>query len=493
MDQHFDVAIVGYGPVGAALANLLDRFGLRVVVLEQSVSPYSLPRATHLDGEAMRILQSAGVGDAIKPDLGVYSRMRFEDASGAMLLDWPRPTTPGLHGWRDSNRFHQPHLEKALRVRVETLPLLDVRLGWRVAEIRQDAHKVDLSVVAPGETVTRSIEADFVVGCDGARSTVRDAIGSQLISLAQPEQWLVADFVLKPSAPSLPEGTVQYCDPARPFTYIEAVGQRRRWEVKLMPGDDGANFASPENVWRLLQRWIAPSDAEIERAVVYTFRSAVAARWREGRILIAGDAAHQTPPFLGQGLCAGLRDVANLSWKLAWVLDERANLSLLDTYQSELAPHVTAFINEANRIGEIIQETDPIKAQARDAKLRAQPQILAAVRPRLGPGLQGDSEAPAGALAPQPRLRDGRLMDDVAGGEFALLAKDDIVEAATSATRDALARARVRIFTDEALGWLDEIGAQAALIRPDHYVLGVAHRPDELDAITRKLPLRLRA
>lgn len=488
MTETYDVAIIGYGPVGATLANLLERQGRRVVVIDQFAEPYPLPRATHIDGEALRILQTAGVAETLSPELGIYSRMRFEDADGKILIDWPRSVEPGIHGWRDSNRFHQPDLEAALRDRAAGAALIDLRLGWTVTGIVQDDDGVVVSTVAPGGAIEQ-VSARFVVGCDGARSTVRAAIGGDTQILAASEQWLVADLILGPDAPDLPQGTVQYCDPVRPFTYIEAVGRRRRWEVMLLPGDDPAEFAKPDQVFALLRRWLGPEDATLERAVVYTFNSVIASRWRNDRLLIAGDAAHQTPPFLGQGLCAGLRDAANLSWKLAWVLDGRATPALLDTYQAELASHVTQYIAEANRIGAIIQERDPERARARDAVLLATPQVLVPIRPRLGGGEYAAADTLAGTLAPQPLLSDGRLLDDAAPLRFVVLARAEIVDRVAPTTRALWARADVAVLPDEALAHLDAIGAAAFMIRPDHYIFGIAHSAAELDALTRSLPL----
>lgn len=488
MPQIYDVAIIGCGPVGATLANLLETHGLQVLVLDQFVERYPLPRATHIDGEAVRVLQSADVMDEMADKLGIYSRMRFEDAEGKLLIDWPRSTAPGSHGWRDSNRFHQPDLEAALRKRAANRPAIDLRLGWCVDSITQDDESVTLETTGPQNQPT-TFKARFVVGCDGARSKTREVLGSDLQTLAPSEQWLVADLVLHPDAPNLPEGTVQYCDPERPVTYIEAVERRRRWEVMLLPGDDPETFAEPAHVYSLLDRWLKPEDADVERSVVYMFNSRLATRWRNGRVLIAGDAAHQTPPFLGQGLCAGLRDAANLSWKLAWVLDGRAKPSLLDTYQTELAPHVSQYIAEANRIGAIIQETDPERARARDANLLAQPQILAPLRPRLGGAVSPTGDELAGTLSPQPRLTDGRLLDDVVGPRFAILARSRVISEVGPETRSRWAKADARLIEDEALDYLDSIRAEAVVIRPDHYVFGMARSATELEALIAALPL----
>lgn len=489
MTEIYDVAVIGLGPVGAALCNLLAQSGLRVAAFDASDAPYSLPRATHLDGEALRILQNAGVGEALAPTLGVYTRMRFVNAQGELLLDWPRSVEEGWQGWRDSNRCHQPALETVLRENAARHANLDLHLGHWVEQLSQDQDEVTMQV-RRGAQQTQTFRARYVVGCDGARSTVRTAMWAELHALGKPEQWLVTDLILNRGAPALPEGTIQYCDPTRPITYIEAVGARRRWEVMLIPGDDPARFAEPSNVWSLLSPWISPDAAEIERAVVYTFRSVVAQRWRHGRMLLAGDAAHQTPPFLGQGLCAGLRDAANLAWKLSWVVKGFADERLLDTYQSEMEPHVTAYILEANRIGAIIQERDPELARQRDETLRNRPQVLKSVRPSLGPGLARGDGGPAATLSAQPRLTDGRRLDDVAPYGFILLCERGFSAKAPSRVRDLWRQANLTVVEGEGGDWLESLGAKAAIIRPDRYVLGVADDPVQLEAITSQIPLQ---
>lgn len=488
MADPYDVAVVGLGPIGGALSNLLAASGLRVAVFEAFAAPYGLPRATHLDGEALRILQNAGVAEALEPTLGIYTRMRFVNADGDLLLDWPRSVEEGAQGWRDSNRFHQPALETVLRQAAEQRPNLDLFLGHRVETISQGEDGVTL-VTSPEGGPTTTFQARYLVGCDGARSTVRSATGAELRSLGPAEQWLVVDLILNETAPPLPEGTIQYCDPARPITYIEAVGARRRWEIMLMPGDDADSFAAPENVWPRLAPWVSPQDAEIERSVVYTFRSAISEHWRDGRILIAGDAAHQTPPFLGQGLCAGLRDAANLAWKLTWVCRGLSDEGLLDTYQSEMEPHVTAYIAEANRIGAIIQERDPELARQRDEALRTRPQVLKSVRPNLGPGLTSGG---AGPLSVQPWLRDGRRLDAAAPYGFILISETGFAAQASPSTLETWRKAGLTVLEGECADWLDSLEAKAVIIRPDRYILGVARDQAQLDAVTALIPLQMK-
>jgi 3-(3-hydroxy-phenyl)propionate hydroxylase len=280
--------------------------------------------------------------------------------------------------------------------------------------------------------------------------------------------------------------SIQFCDPARPSTYVRCVGMRRRWELMLMPGEDPATMTQPETMWRLLSRWVTPDEAILERPACYTFHSVVARGWRRGRLLIAGDAAHQTPPFLGQGMCAGIRDAANLAWKLADVVQGRAPESLLDTYESERSPHVREFIEAAVRLGGVIQTTDPEVARRRDEQMRASPMRFTTPAPRLGPGAH-DGDEPAGRVGEQPTLADGRRLDDAVGYRHALLVDASLADAAhaLAAGRDL---AVVVADSETARGWLGRLNAHAVLLRPDRYVGGVARDEAGLPALVRRCP-----
>ena len=484
-----DVAIIGNGPVGAALANLLGVAGLSVAIVERFVDSYGLPRATHLDGEAMRAVQSMGLAGELAPKLGLHPRMQFVNGDGRLLLDWARPTEVGPSGWRESNRFHQPDFEQILRRGLDRFPGHTVLPGCEFNGVREEGERVVASYTRTADGSPGEVHAHFLVGCDGANSRVRESLGSSLEMLAEPAQWLVVDVLLTEPVPALPAGTVQICNPVRPITTIECVGGRYRWEIKLMPGDDAATFAEPNHVWQILKPWISPRQATIERAVLYTFRSAVARSWRRGRTLIAGDAAHQTPPFLGQGLCAGVRDAANLAWKLAWVVKGLAPPSLLDSYPQEQSPHVHAFIREAVRIGEIIQITDREVAARRDQELVARPQMLRSIRPSLGAGLHAGWPAPAGTYSQQPVLSDGRRMDDVAGLRFVVLGSREILDAVSTATRETWRRADARVLPGEGAAYLAELGCKCVIVRPDRYLLAAASSAAELDAASALIPL----
>lgn len=491
----YDVAIIGYGPAGALLANLLGQAGLSVLALEKDADIYPLPRAIHFDGEVMRVFQDAGLRPAVeaisRPGL---NGMHFVNAAGETLMIRAGTTLHGPHGCANNYYFHQPELEQVLRAGAARHPNVQLRLRHEVTQIDDEGDQVRLAVtdLARGEAL--DVRARYVVGCDGARSLVRKVLGSPVLDLGLHQPWLVFDVLLKDGAPPLPDHTVQHCDPARPMTYCNVTGNRRRWEIMLMPGDDPATLVQPETLWRLVDRWVKPEHAEVERAVIYTFHSLIAQGWRKGRLLLAGDAAHQTPPFLGQGMCAAVRDVANLAWKLVAVLRGRAGDTLLDSYEAERSPHVHAFIDLAVRLGDIIQATDPLKAQERDARFKAgPPEIFEFPAPRLGPGVWQGEAPPVGQIFPQPRLADGRLLDEALGARFAVIGRAEPLAGVPEAARQRWSAAGAVALAADAepalRDWLDSQGVAAIMLRPDRYILGMAASPGELETLTACLPV----
>jgi 3-(3-hydroxy-phenyl)propionate hydroxylase len=468
-DKIYDVAIVGYGPVGATLANLLGQEGLSVQVLEREAAAHHQPRAGHMDGEVVRVFQSIGLADAILEHAYVNPGMQFQNAAGEVILDWPRPQEPGPEGWHPSYRFHQPWLESCLRAGVARLPQVEVQLRQEVVSVRDDGRCAEIEATSLDDGRTRRFRARYAVGCDGARSLVRRSMGVKLEDLKSHQQWLILDLKFTGKEDTLPVKTIQYCDPERPVTMAKMVGNRRRWEIMLMEGETPEAITRPENYWRLLERWVSPDDVFVERAVVYTFHSVVADAWRLGPLILAGDSCHQTPPFMGQGMCAGIRDAANLSWKLAAVIRGAAPDTLLDTYVTERAPHVRTFIETAIRLGSLVHVTDPEEARQRDARLREAPGVMTTPAPPLGPGLSvGDTPA-AGTRSRQIKLSDGRLSDELVGRRFGLFVRDGLapnpsadLAVLTCANEPAIA------------AWLDELGTNAVLVRPDRYILGVA-------------------
>ena len=357
----FDVVVVGLGPVGAALTALLGGRGLRVLALEKEAAPYGLPRAAHLDGHALRALRAAGV-EAEGRGLDGFDLV---DRQGRLLLRG-RPKERPPDGFPAGLLVHQPTVEAALRARLEALPPVEVRLGWAVERVEEAPDRVRLEGLDAGRPA--HVEAAWCVGCDGARSLVREAVGARLGGSGFEQDWLVVDVLLRRPV-ALPDRLLQIADPARPTTYVPFADPRRRWEFKLARGETAADALRPERVRERLARHVGLEAVTVERAAVYTFHDLVADRWRRGRLVLAGDAAHQTPPFLGQGLGAGLRDV----WAVAPLLEAVVRggpSSGLDAYERERRPHVEAQIRQAVRLGRLVTLPEPW-ASMRDRALRA--------------------------------------------------------------------------------------------------------------------------
>lgn len=364
-------------------------------------------------------------------------------------------------GWHPSWRFHQPELEEILEARLADWPSVRVRTGARIEAVGQDEDSAILDI----DTGER-LRADWVIGCDGARSVVRRAIGGGMEDLGFHERWLVIDVLLERERPDLGDHTLQYCHPSHPATYVRGPGPRRRWEIALDDAESEEAALDPVSIEARLGQWLRPGDATIERAAVYTFHSVLARRWRDRRLLIAGDAAHQTPPFMGQGMCAGLRDAANLGWKLAAVV-EGATTELLDSYQSERAPNARAYIEGAIRLGRLINASDPAEALSTAFRQADGSYRMASLDVGLGPGLHHGN----GRLFPQLRLADGRRMDDVIGYRPALLSRIPCDGAfLTAADLPDLSRT------------LDKMECAAVMLRPDGVIFATGDDGSELIA-----------
>ncbi len=471
-EEAFEVAIVGYGPVGATLGHLLGLCGVNTLILEREDAIYRLPRAVHFDDEVMRTFQAIGLADALSPLVRINPGMRFVDTAGKLLLDWPRAGEVGRHGWHASYRFHQPDLERVLRDAMAGRSSVTVRTHCEASLIEDRDTHVRLRYEDMRTGRAHSVCANYIVGCDGARSFVRGLIETEMEDYGFHERWLVIDALLKRDKPELGDYSIQYCNPARPATYVRGPANRRRWEITVLPGEDSTQIASAPAVWKLLAPWLKPEEAELERAVVYTFHSLIAQDWRRGRLLLAGDAAHQTPPFMGQGMCAGIRDVANLAWKLALVVRGRVMDAdtLLNTYQSERYPNAREYITTAVRLGGLINTCAGEQALHSAFPRPDGSARMESIAPPLGPGISRGEHA--GRLFGQPRMTDGRLMDTVTGYAPVLVADAALARGIRPPGGLAL------VTTGEAPGACVELrrfGVGVALLRPDRYIHGTAN------------------
>ncbi|MCE5973156.1 bifunctional 3-(3-hydroxy-phenyl)propionate/3-hydroxycinnamic acid hydroxylase [Sinirhodobacter sp. WL0062] len=479
--EEFDVAIVGYGPAGATLAHLLGQCGLKTLVLERESAAYHLPRAVHFDAEVMRVFQWIGIAEKMEPLTALHPGMRFVDPQGKLLLDWPRPQGEGPQGWRANYRFHQPDLEKILRDTLADRPTVTVRTRCDVFFVQDHGDRVELRYEDMSCGKINRVSAKYVVGCDGARSIIRRYIETGMEDYGFHERWLVVDVILKQDKPELGDHSIQYCVPERPATYVRGPGMRRRWEITVQPGEDAAEISKPERVWDLLKDWLTPEEAELERTAVYVFHSLVAEDWRKGRLILAGDACHQTPPFMGQGMCAGTRDVSNLYWKLALVCQGAVSgaeaEALLDSYESERKPNAREYIQTAVRLGGLINTCGTETALRAALPSSDGSARMESIAPPLGAGI-GIGEK-AGRLFGQPRLADGQRMDAIFMHQFVVVAEAALAEGLDLPDGVGL----VTTANSNAAEHLARLGARATVLRPDRHTLGAADTQEELAAL----------
>ncbi len=504
-----DVAIAGAGPTGLALAILLAQRGHSVVVLERFAAPYPLPRAVHFDHEVARVLQAAGISGDLAGFTESAPIYEWRNAAGEILLRFGRESASGLSGWPDSNMSHQPRLESALEKRARSFACVRVLRGCDVQWLHDAGHEVLLG--ARGEnSEALEVRARYVVGCDGANSTVRGAIGASFHDLGFAFDWLVVDVIPHETRVWSPLNW-QLCDPARPTTLVSGGPGRRRWEFMRLAHESIEELSDPATAWKLLEAWdVRPGNATLERHAVYTFRACWSDAWRRGRVLLAGDAAHLMPPFAGQGMCSGLRDAMNLAWKLDLVLAGSASDTLLDSYETERAPHARATIDFSVALGRVICVADPREASERDARMipaaRASGLQTPGPLPLLGPGLYDETCPAGGALFAQGRVQRGAhvgLFDDVVGGGFALVSTHGDPERALTREQRAFLATLGAVTAHVSLNgtlhdvdgaytrWFDANRAAVALQRPDFAVFGTATELTGAGALVDALRARL--
>jgi 3-(3-hydroxy-phenyl)propionate hydroxylase len=458
----------------------------------------------HIDHEMMRIFQSVGLADEVRPLMREAQGHIHIGADGGVIRYLGSAGLPKRFGWANDYFFFQPELEATMQAGLARFPHVEPRRGTALTALDQTQDGVTLTVRSANGA--QRVTSRYVVACDGANSFVRKALGIALADLQFHEPWLVVDaevdgpisfpdFVGVPAGADLQHLSVMLCDPARPATLVPGRGNHRRWEFMLLPGEDETAMMQPERVKALIAPYVKEAPHRIIRAATYRFHGLVAEQWQHGRIFLGGDAAHQTPPFFGQGMCHGMRDVANLVWKFSAALRGRANSALLDTYQAEREPHVRAVISAAIAAGRYICERDPAAARKRDETLRAAmgkpaPASASDLIPPIRAGVvdeNGGARPGTGARFIQPFVNfDGRriLLDDATGGGFVLLTSSaDLITGLTEAQRASWERIGGRSFViGDAIGdadgdlaaWFTAHSATAVLLRPDFYVYGIA-------------------
>lgn len=468
-DTDTDVIVVGGGPVGVTTAMFCARRGLRTIVLERATTIYDLPRAIVMDDEVQRALWLGGAADGLDVVTSPLAGAEFVDATGARIIGIEMPEGVEFPlSFPPAVRYYQPDLETYLRGHAVAAGV-ELRLGTEVRAVGQDDARAWVEL-EDGALVT----GRWVVAADGGSSPIRKALGIDFVDQGFDQDWLVVDVRLHEGAGAgLSPFVQQWCDPRRPATFVPGHGSYRRWEFQVQPGEERTEM--PGRVWELLAPWIGPDEGDLVRAVVYRFHATVAATLRAGRILLAGDAAHQMPPFLGQGLCTGIRDAANLAWKVAMVTEGRAGDALLDTYDTERRPHAAGVVAHAVDSGRLIDQLA--------GRGGAQTDLDSAYGgqrpfPVIESGFVAGDGVLRGRQVPNVALADGARLDDTAGTGFVLLVDDP--ERFAGPALEAWRTRGAEVFVTDAL-------TGATIVRPDRIVAATADDGPAFTAVSRHL------
>ncbi len=496
--NHYPVVIVGAGPAGIAAATLLGQYGIECLILDRWADVYPQPRAVHLDDEVYRIVERLGVGEEFasisRPGLG----LRLLDTTRGLLAEFHRDPTRSRHGHPESNMFDQPEFEALLRRNLKRHPSVTLRGDSEVTGMSDLAGgRTRVSFTDRGDGSQHVVDCDYLLGCDGANSMVRRHIGATMRDLRFEQRWLVVDV---DSAVDLHQwgGVHQLCDPRRAGTFMQVKDSRYRWEFRLLQGESAGDFATLPALRPLIAPWLGAvpdADLRVIRVAEYTFRAQVADRWRRGNIFLLGDAAHLTPPFIGQGMGAGLRDAMNLSWKLAGVLRGRLPRDVLDTYQKERKPHARSMIGLALIVGYSMTAGGRAGAAVRRViapRMHRIPGLATTVTASVTPPLSRGALVQrrfgrgqlAGSLCPNAMTDTGRRVDSLFGNGFAVVTtvEPDPADRAMVEGRGAVLHyaAPGTVLAD----WLHRAGTPAAIVRPDHTVM----RAGSLRELCRAVP-----
>ncbi len=511
LPDNASILIVGAGPAGLTLANLLGTAGVDTVLVERNPGCVPEPRAVALDGESMRTLQATGLVETISQTIKQGFVADYINGEGTRLFSTDMRSRP--YGFCLQNTFDQPILEQQLLAGLDRFDCVSVHHSTELLGFEQDEHGVRANLRFPGDR-EQSLQAQYMIGCDGGRSTVRQSLGISMCGDRLPQKWLVVDTVDRHLAGE-PECRF-FCDPARPAMTILRPGGERRWEWMLLEGEADEDLLRDERIDALLAEHTDPDKVDVYRKCVYGFSAVVAERFSEGRVFLAGDAAHMTPPFAGQGLNAGVRDVQNLAWKLARVLDGSLPASLLESYNLERRDAAKAVVDLAVMLGDQIQPTDPQAAAERDAmfaEINRDPAAAAdfsrdVIAPlsdvRLPCGWFVGDEL-GGRMLPQPLINQPGgevLLDDVIGPGFTALAIGDarLPDALlTHPLWQTLAPAVYYVDGGQASGdgpkldaaglddFLGRASGRIILLRPDRFVLAELHLDRDPVAPLQKL------
>ena len=484
----YDVAVIGYGPTGATAANLLGRLGLKVVVIERDPDVYNRARAISTDEEVMRIWQSIGLSERLQADMLPDRPLMFVDAKGEPFIEMK--IEPRGCGHPPQQFLYQPAVDLVLREGVARYGNVEVLVEHECLRTQTKGDEVELLLADLATDTFKRVSASYVIAADGGSSPTRGQLGVGYSGRTYAERWVVIDTKVR-MAWDGHDHLRFHCTPVRPTVDCPTPLGHHRWEYPARAAEDEKVLLREDEIWKVLgAQGITDEHVEILRAVIYSHHVRIAERWRVGRVFLAGDAAHAMPPWIGQGMSAGVRDAANLCWKLAAVIGGNAPDSLLDSYEAERKPHVTEVTRRAVKVGRIITERNGVVASLRDRVVRGLSHLPGALnvfqricwipdaRYKKGFFAAGEQRA-VGWLIPQPRV-DGVRLDDLVGGRWAILHIGELPAGASAWTERGAAA--VRITEPSLVRWMRDKKASAVVLRPDGFVYAACDSGQALPA-----------
>jgi 3-(3-hydroxy-phenyl)propionate hydroxylase len=484
----YDVAVIGYGPTGATAANLLGRLGLKVVVIERDPDVYNRARAISTDEEVMRIWQSIGLAERLQADMLPDRPLMFVDAAGQPFIEMK--IEPRGCGHPPQQFLYQPAVDHVLREGVARYGDVEVLVEHECLRTQAKGDAVELLLADLHTDTFKRVSAAYVIAADGGSSPTRGQLGVGYSGRTYAERWVVIDTKVR-KAWDGHDHLRFHCTPVRPTVDCPTPLDHHRWEFPARAGEDEQVLLRDDEIWKVLgAQGITDEHVEILRAVIYSHHVRIAERWRVGRVFLAGDAAHAMPPWIGQGMSAGVRDAANICWKLAAVIGGDAPDSLLDSYEAERKPHVTEVTRRAVMVGRIITERNGVVASLRDRVVRGLshlPGVLNVFQricwipdARYKEGfLAAGKQRAVGWLIPQP-LVDGVRLDDRVGGRWAILHTGELPAGASSWTDRGVEA--VRITEPSLVRWMRDKKASAVVLRPDGFVYAACDSGQALPA-----------
>ena len=501
--SNFDVAIVGFGPIGQFVSNLLNQYNLKIAIIEKSPGINHYPRANTIDDEIMRYINKLDILAEFKNKTSTPDFIEFTFPNGKTIQSNPVKNT--LNGFPAVTMFHQPDLEKVLSKNIMSSENIEIFFENELIDFKDKDNQITLTTRSADKKNNIIIKTKFLLACDGSESPIRSKLNIEQFDLQYNKDWLIIDIDLNKGI-ALEKVARQICDPDRPTVFMHSPGRRHRFEFQLLAGENPNEMKSQNSVQSLLLKWLAPSEYTVLRSEIYKFRGTKANQWKHGNIFLLGDAAHQVPPYAGQGINSGIRDAINIAWKLNLVVNHCVEPSMLESYQIEREIHVEETIKSSIALGKLIDSlalaykkkiplADAVAPEARDQAYggkKANPSR------DLNPGIYFNSliHKFTGQLIPNINLKDNNgnevKLDSLLNNQIAIIGEGDIESELNAKSVKAFKALNVKFintlhYSYKNSDFREIIKIGYAIVRPDLYIFGVSDVDNSIQDLSDQL------